>query len=73
MISARPRILIKVTFLKHFALEVWSVYNHWLIRSNICSSVFNSFLENQLVYNLNALEINKLDMVSLGSSFEQTW
>ena len=23
MISARPRILIKVTFLKHFALEVW--------------------------------------------------
>ena len=23
MITARPRILIKVTFLKHFALEVW--------------------------------------------------
>ena len=23
MISARPRVLIKVTFLKHFALEVW--------------------------------------------------
>ena len=23
MISARPRISIKVTFLKHFALEVW--------------------------------------------------
>ena len=23
MLSARPRILIKVTFLKHFALEVW--------------------------------------------------
>ena len=23
MILARPRILIKVTFLKHFALEVW--------------------------------------------------
>ena len=23
MISARPRILIKVTFLKHLALEVW--------------------------------------------------
>ena len=23
MISARPRMLIKVTFLKHFALEVW--------------------------------------------------
>ena len=23
MISARPRLLFKVTFLKHFALEVW--------------------------------------------------
>ena len=29
MISVRPRILIKVTFLKHFALEVWvSIFNH---------------------------------------------
>ena len=28
MISTRPRILIKVTFLKHFALEVWvSIYD----------------------------------------------
>ena len=29
MISARPRILIKVTFLKKFALEVWvSIFSY---------------------------------------------
>ena len=29
MISARPRILIKVTFLKHFALDVWvGIHGH---------------------------------------------
>ena len=29
MISARPRILMKVTFLKHFALEVWvGIYSY---------------------------------------------
>ena len=50
MISARPRILVKVTFLKHFALEVWvSICLHFLpnihsvsLQHTSCNHVFSS-------------------------------
>ena len=45
MISARPRTLIKVTFLKHFALEVWvSIYCKSARRSfsSICTGIIFS-------------------------------
>ena len=54
MVSARPHILIKVAFLKHFALEVW------VSIVMFCDDVFHRV---RVVTELCFLALNKIDWV----------
>ena len=66
MISARPRILIKVTILKAFALEVWvSIYvcstDAARFKNGLCilASFFFQKAEQSLYYSIRTLNICK--------------
>ena len=59
MISAKPLILIKVTFLKHFALEVWvSIVNYCTIITWYKIVIDNCFCDGQSSKGNNSKSIN---------------
>ena len=58
MITTRPHILIKVTFLKHFALEVWVSIFRWPFSVSIATSNIKLIPEyyNPLIAQINQSE-----------------
>ena len=73
MISSRPPILIKVTFLNHFALEVWvSIFSVYLKTIDYLKlEIVNIFWGYFDVFRLECQKLKILDNLNLKSTLLQ--